>query len=150
MYECGERAAAFTLHQTKLSKNSFRFDKSGKKNPKNPAIILFLNSRSSEWAHVSIHPVWAPTFWPLLYFYPPVVCKRDKLTVFSPLPHCALRSCSTSKGSFLLVSIVSAGSLLTFNSRGRGPVQQLRQFPPQGKEKGEQKDWQTKNKLASN
>lgn len=131
-----------TLHNSQ--KTASGLTKAGKK----PGIILFLSSRSSEWAHVSIHPVWAPTFWPLLYFYPPVVCKTDTLTVFSPLPHCSLRSCSTSTGSFLLVSVVFPQGVYWPLTPSRGPVQQFRQFPPQGKEKGAQKDPQTKNKSA--
>lgn len=66
-------------------------------------------------AHVDTHLAWAPTAWPLLYFYPPFVSYWDTLAA----ARCSLRWCSTSTGSILLVSIVSTGTLLTFSKESR-------------------------------
>lgn len=87
-----------------------------------------------------IHPVRAVTFWLLLCFYLTYVCISISVSiyicvcvwerhsksvyylyehVFSASSHCSRRSCPPLTSWCLLVSIVSTGSLLTFNSESR-------------------------------
>lgn len=70
----------------------------------------------SSCPHIHVLSDRVHTFWPLLYFYPPFVQKREALTAFSPLPLLPQVMFHLTTGSFLPVFTGPTGSLLTFNT----------------------------------